>query len=512
MVKNSPNYLDLFDTTILLERELLLLLQKENRWFSTEEISEALEVKNNTALRIIKRLEGDILEISENSLELQLSKGKGARLAKDIDEDIKKFLGIIFSRTPIMQMVISIFNGEFGTVKRYAQNNFISEATVRRHLIKIRKFLEPYQIQIARDTAEVKGKESQIRMFLNLMYWRLYAGTAWPFQGIEQHSVYNVVNRFLDSINSSSISEIYRQRIAYYIGVTLIRTRKGNFVQFQPEWDIYVNENDSYQEFEEIMKEFRGDLNTTYPEIPFHYIVWTSFFSSYTVSKFIPQFIESQVKKKSILYKTTRLMLTEFEKFFFPIPRDNYELLESYVYCTHSFCHNFWNFNTEIVPLVLSKKVPILESKLAYFIDYLYKVSGSPIFLERNQLIYRYFLFFSHIENIMKYEEKIYLILESDLPTVLKKNIMDSITHYLGTQFNISFVTDNKAVLSQPVDIVLTTNASSTVDKKYIDTKIVNVNRILSISDINRVVEVCQETIEKNQNLLERRKYLHHKS
>ena len=167
MVNDSPSYFELFDTAILLERELLLLLQKEDRWFSTEEISEALDIKNNTTLRIIKRLEGDILELSENSLEIQISKGKGVRLVKDIDEDIKKFLGIIFSQTPIMQMIVSIVNGESGTVKKYAQNNFISEATVRRHLIKIRKFLEPYHIQIARETAEVKGKESQISMFLN---------------------------------------------------------------------------------------------------------------------------------------------------------------------------------------------------------------------------------------------------------------------------------------------------------------------------------------------------------
>ncbi|EOH91996.1 helix-turn-helix domain-containing protein [Enterococcus villorum] len=498
MVNDSPSYFELFDTAILLERELLLLLQKEDRWFSTEEISEALDIKNNTTLRIIKRLEGDILELSENSLEIQISKGKGVRLVKDIDEDIKKFLGIIFSQTPIMQMIVSIFNGEFGTVKKYAQNNFISEATVRRHLIKIRKFLEPYHIQIARETAEVKGKESQIRMFLNLMYWRLYAGTDWPFQGIEQHAVYNIVNRFLDKINSThSISEIYRERIAYYVSITLMRTRKGNFVQFQPEWDIYIDENESYQEFEEIMKEFRGDINTKYPEIPFHYVVWTSFFSAYTLSKFVPQFIESQIKKKSVLYQTTRLMLTEFEKVFFHIPRDNYELLESYVYSTHSFCYNFWNFSTEIVPLGLSKKVPILERKLAHFIDYLYEISGNPIFLERKQLTYRYFLFFSHIENVMKYEQKIYLILESDLPILLKKNMMNSITHYLGTQFNLSFVTDNQAVFSQPVDIVLTTNASTTVDKKYSNTKIVNIDRNLSIHDIHRVSEVCQEIIEQ---------------
>lgn len=497
MAKDLPGYFDLFDTAILLERELLLLLQKEDRWFSTEEISEVLEIKSNTTLRIIKRLEGDMQEVSENSLELQVSKGKGVRLVKNINEDIKKFLGIIFSRTPVMQMIISMFIGEFGTVKKYAQNNFISEATVRRHLIKIRQFLQPYQIQIARETAEVKGKETQIRMFLNLMYWQLYAGTEWPFQNIEQHSVYNIVNRFLGTVDSDGISEIYRQRIAYYVSITLIRTRKGNFVQFDPKWDIYINENESYQEFEEIMKEFRGDLNTKFPEIPFHYIVWTSFFSSYTVSKFVPRFIESQVKKKSVLYETTSLMLSEFEKIFFSIPLDNYKFLQSYVYATHSFCYNFWNFSTEIEPLELSKRVPILEKKLTHFIDYLYEISGNPIFLERKQLTYRYFLFFSHIENVMKYEQKIYLILESDLPILLKKNIMNSITHYLGTQFNLSFIQDNQISHSKSIDIVLTTNVSTTVDKKYCNTQIVSINRDLSIHDIQLVTEVCQKIIEQ---------------
>jgi hypothetical protein len=501
MENDIPKYYEIFDRTTLLQRRLVLALNREERWFPTEEISSMLQVNASASLRLIKQLENDIAEFGEQNLELIVSKGKGVRLRKKIHYDIKMFLGTLFSRTPVMKMLLDIFNGKFETVKKYAYKNYISEATVRRYLVKMKQLLEPFNITIRRENAEVQGEESQIRMFLNMLYWQLYRGTIWPFSGIDQTIVTRMVTTFLNKVsNERHFSQLYYHRISYYIGITIMRTRRGAYVQPSLEWKNFIVGNETYEVFKMILLDFRGDLNCKQSEIPFHFTVWTSFFSSYGISnsRYVFKFMESHKRRSTTISEATKFMMHEFEKYFLTIPEDKYSSLEQYLYATHSFCCNFKHFDINIVGHELGDNAPILKKKIQRFIDHLYDISGNSIFLEVQQLEYSYALFFSQISEITRYEPEIVAILESDESILIKEIINQSLTTLLKPQFNFSLFPSESPVKKETVDVVLATTSSLEMKKNYTtDTWFISINRSFSFSDIEKVKRVFKEIVKR---------------
>ncbi|MBF8807263.1 MAG: helix-turn-helix domain-containing protein [Enterococcus lacertideformus] len=312
-----PEYFDMFDSSILLERELALLLQSENRWFTTEEINQVLGVKYNTTLRIVNRLEEDLLEMGDDNLALVVSKGKGFFLQRNLDSSVTPFISYIFSKTQIIKMIKAIFSGEFGTVKKYAQDYYISEATVRRYLIRIRKFFSRYNIQVKRETAELEGDESKISMLMLLTYWRLYTGVKWPFTTINEQSIMKLVEELISKTDYMNVSLTTKRRLAYYFAVTILRTRKGNFVEIDFQNYAHLLEDDHYRTFEKSLMNFKGDINTLYGEIPFHYEVWKTNPYFYKRKERIQSYYELEKQKQTPVFQAVELMVKEFQKEFF---------------------------------------------------------------------------------------------------------------------------------------------------------------------------------------------------
>ncbi|WP_241463236.1 helix-turn-helix domain-containing protein [Listeria aquatica] len=59
----------------------------------------------------------------------------------------------------------------FVSAKKFAFENFLSETTVRRHIKKIKEAIQPYELKLNRSTAVLSGREAQVRLFLNMVFW-----------------------------------------------------------------------------------------------------------------------------------------------------------------------------------------------------------------------------------------------------------------------------------------------------------------------------------------------------
>lgn len=495
-----PEYFDMFDSSILLERDLVLLLQSENRWFTTEEINQALRVKSNTTLRIVNRLEEDLLEMEEDNLELVVSKGKGFFLQKNLDSSVTPFISYIFSKTQIIKMIEAIFSGEFGTVKKYAQDYYISEATVRRYLIRIRKFFSRYEIQVKRETAELEGSESQIRMIMLLTYWRLYNGVKWPFTTINEQSIMKLVEEVTSEIDHMNVSLIMKRRLAYYFAVTILRTRKGNFVEIEFQNYSHLLEDNHYRYFEKYLMDYKGDINTSYGEIPFHYMVWKTHPSFYKNKEFIQSYYYLEKEKQTPVFKAVELMVKQFQQEFSEIPEKKYQEFYGTAYACHEFAYQFKGFSTDLggyfYNSVIERDYPNLGEKIEIFLNKLYQLSGNSIFLETEYLKLMYCLLFSQIKPISSLEKQINIYLETDLPmpvTLLLKNQIEtyfSLRHHLKVWADLTEIPEN-------IDIVLTTVPFSDIKKFFPHAETITVSRNIGINDFKNIREEIVGLIKK---------------
>lgn len=496
MYMTTPSGLDLLDTSMLLERELILLISSENRWFSTDEIASSLNINRSTVLRTVKALEEDIKNIGMPGLEIQFSKGKGIILKKSRDFDMNYFFAEFFSKSPLMKLLLAIFNGRFGTVRRYSYNNYISEATIRRYLVKIRMFIAPLGITMQRDTANIQGSETQIRMFLFKMYWSVYAGTKWPFVGIDQAKVQSIVNQFLKQIGAKNkIDSTSEQMILYYLGVTIMRTRKGCMIEYNPKWKEYIDGNTSYEVFKDILLKFNRDFSTKNLEIEFHYVVWVSFFDTYSMGEFGREFVEHQEQYKGQLYRATDLMLKNFEEDFFKIPESQYEIVKYYLYASHSFCYNFHNFIA----------IPFLESvalreKLVQFILKLERISKNEIFSETAKLVDSYMLLFYYFNLVNQYDPIIHVYFETDMPRFVREAMINHIESQLGSRFNIKFLKRKDSF--EEVDLIISTNVSAALKSNNGNIPVVGVNRDVSSSDVKLIIDVCNEIVKEKFKII----------
>ncbi len=485
-----PEYFDMFDSSILLERELALLLQSENRWFTTEEINQVLGVKSNTTLRIVNRLEEDLLEMGDENLALVVSKGKGFFLQKNLDSSVTPFISYIFSKTQIIKMIEAIFSGEFGTVKKYAQDYYISEATVRRYLIRIRKFFSRYEIQVKRETAELEGAESQIRMVMLLTYWRLYTGVKWPFTTINEQAIMKLVDELISKIGYVNVSLTMKRRLAYYFAVTILRTRKSNFIEIDFQKYAHLLEDDSYRYFEKCLIDFKGDINTLYGEIPFHYGVWKTHPSFYKKKEMVQSHYYLEKEKQTPVFQAVELMVKEFQKEFSEIPQKNYQEFYGGAYACHEFAYQFKGFSTDLggyfYNFVIDGEYPNLGKKIEKFLNHLYQLSGNSIFLEKEYLKMMYCLLFSQVKPISSLEKQINIYLETDLPMPVTLLLKDQIENYFSLRHHLK-VWSGFIESTEKIDIVLTTVPFSDIKKNFPQAEMITISRNIGIDDFKNI-------------------------
>ncbi|ELY8689099.1 helix-turn-helix domain-containing protein, partial [Enterococcus faecalis] len=210
-----------------LEIKIVHYLFNADRFVSITELSTVFDEAVPKITKILQKLEDDIENNKDENIQLLKVKRSGVHLALSSEIDMKEFISYLLLSSPLIALLDALLSNKFISVVNYAQNNYISEATVRRYLGKIRSYIEQYGIDIQERDFSIEGSESQIRIFMMLFYWRINQGVGWPFKYVSESNVERIVDYLCDEKNGlSRVSRIERRRMMFYIAITLIRTRE----------------------------------------------------------------------------------------------------------------------------------------------------------------------------------------------------------------------------------------------------------------------------------------------
>ncbi|MGM0219569.1 hypothetical protein IGI43_002718 [Enterococcus sp. AZ126] len=342
------------------------------------------------------------------------------------------------------------------SVRKYAIKNFKSENSIRESLKKIKNFLNTYDICLSRGEFQFIGKEKNIRGMIFILSWVLFKGEKWPFGAIDFKKAHQTLDLFSEAFNLN-LSEIQRKQMSYILAINLIRVRKNHIIEFEPEWQNYVD-------LQSVLKKvpFSNYITESYQiseasELYFYILLLQMKTKFYESKNLRYQIFTYHKKCQSDIYLATKYFINKFSETFFPIPyrAQNHFFVTSF--CAHLFCKVFNQMPVDLDGYhVLNEpeyNFPNLKQKLETFIDELYRETKNDLFLDKEFLLQKYMLLFSSIRPLNLYKPVIKIYLATDLPSIIKESIKEKISDYFSYEFNIAFT--NEQTKQRP-DIILT--------------------------------------------------------
>ena len=465
----------------MMEQEILELLDKKNKfscwiidfsqsendWLSVYNLSEKLEVNQRSIQRYIHDLEEKIeefnLETGANVC-IEYNKFKGIRITYGTSAAFK-LKNYIIDKDDTITLLNQLIFSKISSIKKYSEENFISEYSLKKSIIKVEELLAGFRIKLATHKTILEGKERNIRMFIYVFLWTLYKDTEWPFSYISEEKIYNSVDNFSKN-GQLNFTSINRKQMAYLMSVNLLRNKKKFYIKKDAEWDNYVNieamKRDPViiQGMENYQYYFEHDIYFLLLLVQMKYRIFKS--------DLLRERIFSYHKKmNSDVYIMTKQMMKLFEEKFFNIPEDRKDVFFTYSFCAHLFCKVFKSIRFDIDGydiLVKNDTSPKLLEKLNDFLDQLADEHGSPIFLEKPFLIRKYFLLFSYFETTTIYETKITVGIDSDLPFFIRETIKKDIQRNFENRYNLELAESDE----KPIDVILTNMPSLHEEEKYV--------------------------------------------
>ncbi|EOI6507390.1 TPA: helix-turn-helix domain-containing protein [Enterococcus faecalis] len=471
-----------------LEIKIVHYLFNADRFVSITELSTVFDEAVPKITKILQKLEDDIENNKDENIQLLKVKRSGVHLALSSEIDMKEFISYLLLSSPLIALLDALLSNKFISVVNYAQNNYISEATVRRYLGKIRSYIEQYGIDIQERDFSIEGSESQIRIFMMLFYWRINQGVGWPFKYVSESNVERIVDYLCDEKNGlSRVSRIERRRMMFYIAITLIRTREKKYIQMN--YDLEIENNPFFNKFFENFSGLKKEIFLSKDELLFHYEIWKIFLWTNDIDRII----NIEKKEQTSISQSVDTALSIFQEKFFTLSEDVIKQIEPFLYATHTVVSLFENLTTDLNGYHYLKKIeryfPELNRRIREFIKSLYEMTKNKIFLEENYLTIYYWMLFSHFNKAYMYEKKTNMLLETDIPQVLWAPFRQIIEEHFDSKYNIKVYTSDMEFDVDKIDIILSTNTIEGIDKDYPNTQIIAINREVKNRDLNRIEE-----------------------
>ncbi|MGO2082748.1 helix-turn-helix domain-containing protein [Vagococcus sp.] len=456
MDKRIFNLLDRRNQAVL---NIIEIISDTNQWYSMNELSLCLNVSDRTVQRYVQQLKEFVDDYNlqtDHKIELLVEKFKGIKLIIDRGSSYMIFRNYILEKDDTLLLLSDLLLGRVSSARKYADDHFVNEDTVRKQIRKIREFLNVYDVSIANQSLDLTGEEKQIRLVTFVTFWLVFKGVNWPFKTIEQYKINQTIEQLEDDLQMN-LSEINRRQISYMMAVVSIRAHKGHIIEIDPEWNNYLN-----------IKELLGKISFLKAIREEHHIFQDSeiaFLALALLAK--PKFYESsairqrifdyQEKTQSDVYLVTQTFVTQFEKMISPIPENIKTRFFYTCFCTHLFAKIFQNIHVDIdghdIYHDYDDDYPILQLKIESLIDVLANQTKSTIFAEKNYLTQKYMLLFSSILPLTYFEPTISLFLDSDLPFFLKNTMTEKLTGYFKFDFNLKVLENNE---DESADLILT--------------------------------------------------------
>lgn len=203
---------------------LLKVLEEHNgkKWMTKYEIAEKL----NCSYKI---LETDVDHIEEKADYIKFTWARDAMdVSIDPNKGVQAYYRREFKESKVIRMLEVLFFYPKIDIYELAKRTDSSTSTMYRNIAAANKVLsEQYQISISRQPFEIIGDEAEIRSFYHAFFMEKYTVQEWPFEDIDYHTVFNLV----DTLLSKSAFELnmFRTRnstIQLAVNLTRLKTNK----------------------------------------------------------------------------------------------------------------------------------------------------------------------------------------------------------------------------------------------------------------------------------------------
>lgn len=432
---------DLLEKRNRVSCSLIELFQLEDDWLEVKDISLNLDISDRSTQRYIHYLEEVIDEYNESEekhIQMHYEKFKGIKFEFE-DSSIEQLKLYIISNDESLKLLIDLCLLRTEVIKKYSEKNFISVYSIKNSLKKIAPLLNSFKIAVDPGKLTFVGEEKYIRIFIYSILWSLYKNDSWPFQYIDEQRLYTSI----DSIEKSmelTFTDIHKKQMTYFMAICLIRNRKKMYIEDFKEWEEYVNVESLRHNEEIIIKGMNNYQIFSSSEIIFILVVMETKHRMYKSNDIKERVLKYHKKRNSDVYQLTTLMVEKFQKDFFPIPEDSIDIFFTYCFCSHLQCRIFPGINFDLEGYDIfghSDTSRHLIEKLHQFIGEM-KDDSNRVMLEQEEfLIKKYLPLFSYYESSTIYEPQIELVIDSDLPFLVRAGVKKRLLGQFEECFNL---------------------------------------------------------------------------
>ncbi|MCO5432957.1 helix-turn-helix domain-containing protein [Enterococcus faecalis] len=459
----------MIDSSVSIKLDIAELLYRSKFWVSSEEIAMYLKLDKKTIHRYTSELSEDILDFNKDTLSFESIKGKGVKLHVSNSNDYREFKQFLVDNTLTINIVKALALQKGNSLISLANDNFVSESTIRRKIQQLKEYVDHMDISITSRNGRysIVGDEKEIRMFLFIILWKVYRGRTWPFSEIDHNKMITLINN-LTQTTKFQIKEINKQKTAFILSICLLRYKKGEKIDLSKIDSKIISLCEVIDKHTDISKQLSSYYFLPKNESHFFILLLLSHPGIYSVSLEHRSVAELCKNIEPEFYTTTISVLNRLlEHFELKASTTVYSQILNTLLANHLYLYmnpgtHYDNNGYYIYPTLYSS-YPVLIGKIKDFIKHTVPKDLLSSDYNAELLSSSYFFALAQLMDIKKYEPKICVYFESDFTLITEKSIINYVYSYLRSSYNIEFFTNYFETNSSEIDLIVSTSAAPTL-------------------------------------------------
>ena len=449
------DFTELLDSSLTCELEILNKLHQNSNWITLVELETSTGYNKKTIMKYLKILaeKKDIIAAKV----IHIKKGTGVKLA--LSDYQYKVLKISIINECIPFTIIKMIT-ETGSVSlsRLMQETFLSESSINRHITKLKKHLQMYNLNLVTNNGSYyfSGNEHTLRYYLYAAFWEVYHGITWPFNDQLFDKISSDIGKLSKYLTYQMSASMYNQA-TLVLAINFLRYQNGHPIQIEKDWVELIDINKtSFKYFNNLAKMLIKFYCLPIQETHFFvlYLLTNTFLFQDPIGEII---MKKHHSLETEISSITNLVLSKFRFIEAScIDKSDKDLVERNLFAIHYHALLFPNFNNDIsnydIITDVKKRYPRLCEKGSQILDETRSIYGNPLLDASEFLIAQYSIICAFLTSESIFEKPYYVGLETDFPFLVNEITKKNIKKFFSSSYNIEFVDSSY----EDLDLLLT--------------------------------------------------------
>ncbi|MGE7915931.1 BglG family transcription antiterminator [Lysinibacillus xylanilyticus] len=240
--------------------KVIQFLSNEKRWYTFEEISNAIEATDKT----IRKDLNYIKDVIPENWSIEIKKGYGVQLIMPIHASVNEVITLFFRKSLTFQILNKLIENNETTVVNIAEELFVQPYVVSKALKKIERDLAHFGLKLERKPIKIVGDNWRVIHMFTKLYSKAYMSTDWPFS-FAKDDIFD----FIERVENSMDIVLYissRRKFAYFLAILLLRKQQGHELQWINEFSNHNWDTPQYNEISLHIDQVERDHNIAFSD------------------------------------------------------------------------------------------------------------------------------------------------------------------------------------------------------------------------------------------------------